>query len=107
MSGATTYTDTSRTDAGRWQRLAEDLTAAGYPATVTVRRRADGTSRSITVRLPWHLVEVRDTWFHDMWAGWQVWLEGRDSIAYHHQRGLKKRSAVVAAVVAAAEGAQA
>lgn len=85
----------------RWQRLADDLEAAGIPASITVRAFPGGTSRSITLRAgDGSLVCIHDKWWSKndtVWCGWQVHVEARDSIVKHTSTLMKKRSEVVTA----------
>lgn len=91
--------------AERWDRLAASLADAGITATVSPRPYPGGVSYSITLRRPdGHLVEIHDRWWRKnpaVWIGWQVHLEGRDSIVIRDWPVTKKRSEVVAAVKAA------
>lgn len=96
--------------AARWTRLADDLTAAGFPATVIEQpytelvsgRPRHGVSRGIILRHPaGGKVEIDDQWWAknpDIWTGWSVTYSGPDSITRSATRSLKKRSQVISAV---------
>ncbi len=97
----------------RWERLAGDLAGAGVEARVFERalvesrwgRVVHGVSRSITIRLAdGGLVEVHDQWWSkspDVWVGWAVTRSDRSSITKGRVVVSKKRSEIVAAVLAA------
>jgi hypothetical protein len=84
----------------RWQRLADSLTAAGIPATVS----GSGESRSIALRLDGVRVEIHDKWWSrnlDKWIGWQVHTETSAGYTVRVWPITKKRSEVVAHVTEA------
>ena len=99
--------------AARWQRLADDLAAAGVEASVHAKPYAEsvygrvrhGVSRSITLLHPVSgIVAIADQQWRknpDVWVGWQVSREGRDSIVIRTWPISKKRSDVVAHVLEA------
>lgn len=94
----------------RWDRLVADLAGVGVEARVDEKPYAEevygrvrhGVSRSITLRHSGGgLVEVGDGWWRknpDVWIGWQVSVDGPDSIIRRTWPNTKKRSEVVAAV---------
>jgi hypothetical protein len=89
--------------AARWQRLADDLAAADFPADVQRWNYPGGVSESIGFNVP-DLdvrVEVHDKWWRknaDVWIGWQVHVEDAEGIIVREWPLTKKRSQVVAAV---------
>jgi hypothetical protein len=89
--------------AERWQRLADDLTAAGVEhAWINTSTYPGGTSRYIC----WpsddgSAVAIHDKWWNknpDVWIGWQVHAENEDCILTRQWPITKKRSEVLAAV---------
>jgi len=90
------------TDIARWQRLAESLTANDIPG---VKITTFGQSHYISWRLAdGSLVEVHDRWWRknsDVWIGWQVHIEGPDSLVKREWPLTKKRSEVAADVAVA------
>lgn len=94
----------------RWDKLAADLTAAGFTAKVDERpyseidrgRVRSGVSRSITVSVPGKgLVTVSDSWWHknpEIWLGWEITAEDAESIVQGRPVHSKKRGEVVTAV---------
>ena len=100
----------------RWDRLANDLAAAGYPVTVhalpyseTVHGRVQhGVTRSIVLRHPnGGTVEIGDAWWNknpDVWIGWEVTRTGADDFVQGRPVRTKKRSEVVTAIRSAMEG---
>lgn len=91
--------------AARWQRLADDLAAAGVDADVeTIRYSPAGqvANRHITIRrADGSLVQVRDKYWRknvDVWIGWQVHVDTADGYVGQTWPITKKRSEVVAAV---------
>lgn len=91
--------------AERWERLRGSLAAAGIDTTISTRPYPGGITRSITILLPGHLIEIHDSWWpknDQVWTGWQTWLEDRStSITIRSFERTKKRSEVVDAVRAA------
>lgn len=95
-------------NAAAWQRLADDLAAAGVAVSITARpyveavygRVVHGTSRSITLRhADGGLVQVADRFNRaDGWVGWEVFREDAEGITGRTWRATKMRSEVVAAV---------
>lgn len=77
----------------RWERLADAL-ADIAPAGVS---HGLGESREILIRSGRNLVVVADTWWPkniDVWTGWQVYVEGPDSIVQRTYPRTKKRGEV-------------
>jgi len=102
------------TDSGRWDRLAADLTEAGFNAKVDAKPYQDiylgrprcGFTRSITLRVPGRgLVEISDKWWvknPDIWVGWTVNAENTESFLVGcAPRASKNRRETVTAVKAA------
>ena len=85
----------------RWERLQTSLAAAGIEAKVTCRAYLGGVSRSIWLNVPGGRVVIQDSFWHDLWTGWQVWAEGADSITVWERMRIKGYSQAVAAVQAA------
>lgn len=76
----------------RWDRLVATL-ADVTPAEVD----RHGESREINIRAGRSLVVICDTWWPrniDVWTGWQVYIEGPDSIATRTYPRTKKRGEV-------------
>lgn len=89
--------------ADRWDRLVQTLAEHGIEA--KVYSRGPG-SRFISLSRPGGIVEIHDTWWpknHDVWTGWQVWVEGRDSIVIREWDRTKKRGQVARDAIAALE----
>jgi hypothetical protein len=87
----------------RWQRLADDLTAAGIKD-VKITTHAGGGCSMSWIRADWQMVAVHDKWWSKnpgVWLGWQVHIEGRDSLVKRTWALSKKRSVVTANVVKA------
>ncbi|KMV17640.1 hypothetical protein ACT17_15280 [Mycolicibacterium conceptionense] len=99
--------------AARWQRLVDDLAAAGVESSVLDKPYTEsvygcvhhGVSRSITMLHPVSgIISISDRQWSknpDVWVGWQVFREGRDSIVIRTWPITKKRSDVVAHVLEA------
>lgn len=92
--------------AERWRRLDESLNVAGFTTRLIEKpytqesygRIESGVSRSIMIRDGQRVVMILDSWWRDRWAGYQVWLEGADSLVLRERTRLKSRSSVVEAV---------
>ena len=95
--------------AARWDRLVQDLAAAGVNAKVTSKaycedrrgRVHNGVSRSIVIRIDACVVEIGDRWWSknpDIWVGWEVSLIDAADIVIARERWTKTRSDVVASV---------
>jgi hypothetical protein len=88
----------------RWERLSASLALASIDATVTARQFPGGVSHSIAVRTNSAFVVVRDTWWHEMWTGWEVCMEdAKSGLSTVLGSRIKKRSQVVALVSTALE----
>src|SRR5439155_20285974 len=78
----------------RWERLVDTLAEAGISARVDRgRERSDICLRADDS----HLVIVHDTWWRknpDVWTGWEVYVEGSDSITTRTYPRTKKRGEV-------------
>jgi hypothetical protein len=85
----------------RWQQLREAIVAEGIPVLVSARQYPGGTTHFISWTEDDYRVEIHDKWWrknHDVWIGYQVHVEGRDSVVRRTWPITKKRSEVVAAV---------
>lgn len=85
--------------AERWDRMVQTLVSrAGVNAQVHARSYPGGVSRSITIVTPnKHLIGVHDKWWRrndSVWIGWQVHVEGPDSLVIKDFPVTKKRSEV-------------
>ena len=89
----------SAPESPRWNRLADELRAAGHGVAITSRSFPGGFSYSIEFRAGDVLVCIHDKTAHNAWAGWQVHTEGlKDSLVKRTWPLTKKRTGVVAAV---------
>lgn len=89
--------------AARWDRLVATLAEkAGVDTKVHTRSYPGGTSYGVLIRAEnGNVIEVRDKWWRknaDVWVGWQVHAEGRDSIVIREWPVTKKRGDVAAHV---------
>lgn len=85
-------------NAARWNRLAMTLAQAGKSALI---QRVGDDGRQIVYRCGDVRVIVSDTWWKDMWTGWQVWIENAESIVEKEYPKSKNRNAVTRDVLAA------
>lgn len=103
--------DTMTKPINRWDRLVSDLAAAGIEARLDEKPYADivrgrvetGVSRSVFIRTPTGSVAVTDQWWRKnpaVWIGYRVIVEDREGIVTRLFPITKKRSEVVAAVLA-------
>lgn len=83
----------------RWARLAATIAdGAGLVVKVDRRTYPGGVSHTVTHRLPTgDLIGIGDRWWrknHDVWIGYEVWVEGCDGITKRSWPLTKKRSEV-------------
>lgn len=77
---------------GRWERLAETISEI-----TPVQAPDPGESRQILIRAGQTLIVIHDTWWPkniDVWTGWEVYVEGPDSIVTRTYPKTKKRGDV-------------
>ena len=104
----------------RWERLAEDLRAAGFDVRLDAKayqqtyrgRPESGVSYSVFFKIPGKgAVGICDKWWTKnpgKWVGWEVWAEGTDSITIGRpSRWTKKYSEAVEAFRAAVKTVEA
>lgn len=86
----------------RWERLAAQISEAALPVAVSSRTYPGGVTYFIGRTLDdGRRVEVHDAWWRknpNVWIGYDVHIEGIDSIVTRAWPRTKKRSEVVAAV---------